>query len=908
MRKIAPFLIMLLLLSVSTDVTAKTKGPRAPRDADGFFKPTTIETPNMLTCVHKYNNLFLAISNWGFFGSEDGRQTDCETGAPAPSGRFPGTSNIEYLFQGALWIGAVVGDDTLVSVGADGWQWANDMYPCADESDPRCGIERRSFRQADPYYHEDAKSDLEYISIYTDTLNHPTWTPPDWDGSPYIPIGLEITQHSYSWSVDYAGDFILLDFKIKNITHLTPGGSKTIEDLFLGIYSDGDVGLKGDSEKHTDDICGFLEHATAHPCTFCDIEDINFCDPIDLTYICDNDGDPVDGAFDYEKSATGVLGTRVMRAAGQDVKKVSFNWWTSQGSANLDWGPMKEATWRNFGTGGFGTPEGNKNKYYMLSNGEHDYDQIESTEEHEGWLRPNPEVAADLADGGDTRFLLSFGPFNLPTDPDTFLQITIAYVAAEGLHRDPANGTWLEAGDYESFYGGLKFDNLSYNAVWAAWVYDNPVPWVQEDIDPPDCGYCTDPSELDTCFYAGDGIPDFQAAVPPPSPPLRYKTKFGEVYLRWNGYESESFIDPFTFVADFEGYRVYWGRLDKIDKMSRLESRDRVDYKRYTWNADLVPPVWRANEPPLTLDSLNKLYGSEGNDFVPEDWACQLGLEPGDGFHDSEGNIYCFEPTDYNQSIDGWMDGAKDVPIETGIRKVFATEIREGIVKPIRDTFDFEADTLMHDNLDTLWMWDINPRTGDSTRYHKFWEYEYEIGNLLASVPHYFSVTAFDFGEFANKDFGKEGKVGALEGSPLDEVVELWATNDAATVVANYPDGNGVAGTGDEEFEVKVYPNPYLGDGRYLDVNFEQITEGQSARHARELHFVNLPPECTIRIFTLDGDMVKEIKHPGRDSDWDSKIHWNMRTRNNELVSSGIYLYSVESPYGNQVGKFVIVF
>jgi hypothetical protein len=27
----------------------------------------------------------------------------------------------EYLFQGALWVGAIVGDDTLVSVGHDGW-------------------------------------------------------------------------------------------------------------------------------------------------------------------------------------------------------------------------------------------------------------------------------------------------------------------------------------------------------------------------------------------------------------------------------------------------------------------------------------------------------------------------------------------------------------------------------------------------------------------------------------------------------------------------------------------------------------------------------------------------------------------------------------------------------------------
>jgi hypothetical protein len=71
---------------------------------------------------------------------------------------------------------------------------------------------------------------------------------------------------------------------------------------------------------------------------------------------------------------------------------------------------------------------------------------------------------------------------------------------------------------------------------------------------------------------------------------------------------------------------------------------------------------------------------------------------------------------------------------------------------------------------------------------------------------------------------------------------------------------------------------------------------------------VNLPEQCTIRIYTLDGDLVKQIDHPGASTDWDSKVHWDMRTRNNELVASGIYLYSVESPFGNQVGKFVIIF
>jgi hypothetical protein len=32
-----------------------------------------------------------------------------------------------------------------------------------------------------------------------------------------------------------------------------------------------------------------------------------------------------------------------------------------------------------------------------------------------------------------------------------------------------------------------------------------------------------------------------------------------------------------------------------------------------------------------------------------------------------------------------------------------------------------------------------------------------------------------------------------------------------------------------------------------------------------------------------------------------------MRSRNNELVASGIYIYSVESVHGNSVGKIVVI-
>jgi len=42
---------------------------------------------------------------------------------------YPVNSRIEYLFNGALWVGAIVGRDTLVSVAAEGWFGIKELFP-----------------------------------------------------------------------------------------------------------------------------------------------------------------------------------------------------------------------------------------------------------------------------------------------------------------------------------------------------------------------------------------------------------------------------------------------------------------------------------------------------------------------------------------------------------------------------------------------------------------------------------------------------------------------------------------------------------------------------------------------------------------------------------------------------------
>ncbi len=102
---------------------------------------------------------------------------------------------------------------------------------------------------------------------------------------------------------------------------------------------------------------------------------------------------------------------------------------------------------------------------------------------------------------------------------------------------------------------------------------------------------------------------------------------------------------------------------------------------------------------------------------------------------------------------------------------------------------------------------------------------------------------------------------------------------------------------------VKVVPNPYLA-----------TNEWEKSQLERKLKFINLPPECTIRIFTTNGELIRTFKHNQRvrgsaqPSELGGDEWWDLRTEHNRVVSSGIYIFHVYSKdVGEQVGKFVII-
>ena len=65
-----------------------------------------------------------------------------------------------------------------------------------------------------------------------------------------------------------------------------------------------------------------------------------------------------------------------------------------------------------------------------------------------------------------------------------------------------------------------------------------------------------------------------------------------------------------------------------------------------------------------------------------------------------------------------------------------------------------------------------------------------------------------------------------------------------------------------------------------------------------------LPPECTIGIYTMTGELVNRLLHTNGSGDED----WNLTNQSGVEVAFGLYIYVVETPNGEKsVGKFSII-
>mgnify|MGYP006865006478 FL=1 len=153
------------------------------------------------------------------------------------------------------------------------------------------------------------------------------------------------------------------------------------------------------------------------------------------------------------------------------------------------------------------------------------------------------------------------------------------------------------------------------------------------------------------------------------------------------------------------------------------------------------------------------------------------------------------------------------------------------------------------------------------------------ITSPVDGLPYYYAIASYD----GYKSAEEAGQELLPAYSPLTNYKKSFDGAPVPVLPGKlYEDGDAIASLSG----ITVVPNPYLGTA-YWEVEYED-----------KIEFKNLPPVCKISIFSLAGDLIQEIQH---DNATDYEF-WNLVTKNQQSIVSGVYIYVVEAPKVSETG------
>jgi hypothetical protein len=160
--------------------------------------------------------------------------------------------------------------------------------------------------------------------------------------------------------------------------------------------------------------------------------------------------------------------------------------------------------------------------------------------------------------------------------------------------------------------------------------------------------------------------------------------------------------------------------------------------------------------------------------------------------------------------------------------------------------------------------------------------------NAANGFTYYYGVTAFDRGY--NVGSSSQGLV-KVDNCPVTQGVVYPCREELVPLEMQVDAQNDLQ-------KVYAVPNPFRSGGsRLTSENYHDFPDGI-------IRFVNVPPSCTIKIFTVSGDLVWETTHDATTGN----VEWDVTNRNSQEVASGVYLYRLEKPNGAFVyGRIAVI-
>ncbi len=351
--------------------------------------------------------------------------------------------------------------------------------------------------------------------------------------------------------------------------------------------------------------------------------------------------------------------------------------------------------------------------------------------------------------------------------------------------------------------------------------------------------------------------------------------------IRWFGRETENARDPISNLQDFEGYTLQMSP-DGVS-YTIIGWWDKVNYRGWYLNRDVdgdsveLEHRWEPlPAPPLLYDEIQNRYALNWDTCVNKPGNIVKPIDP----KKYSGFIIQGRALPITSFPNAWC--APDTS-RTAVRVRFCNDC--GPFGQRKDTILTFFPEGLNLGLDAVRMY---PSVTDTANDSSYW-YQYKISGLFPSQPVYFAVVPFDNGMVT-----------------FHQTIEPQTASPYAGAYLVYPIATDSTRKADR-LKIWVYPNPYRIDHDYSFFEKRLPVTGHPQSRKR-LNFVNLPSRCTLRIYTLDGDLVQQINHDKDPNASDSGYDfWDLLSRNAQPVAAGMYIYVVESNEGRYVGKIIII-
>ncbi|MBD3332037.1 hypothetical protein GF356_04235 [candidate division GN15 bacterium] len=913
-QKYLRFSVLLGLAVLACLTTAVARPPAAEPTVDRSTESGELAlSPQPGTAdqiVHNRGNVAVTVDNFGYIGGYSAWDL--------PSGEYPRNSGHNYLAEIMYWMGGVTASgDTLVANTADDFQGiampidGQDIYKIYLSTDTTryydydrtdtvgqgTGNPAFGWRVWDPQT-ETFAYNQKFNALASDFR---PGGPTSLQDSHYrfsdaamgsALMGLEITHTCKQWDYCYNEDFIFVELTITN------GSTEDYTDFAIGIYTDIDVGGPDGSGEN-----GRLQDLVSHDASE------------GLAWIYDNTG------FDPGwKANTGVFGTKLLKTPN-DVGLTGFRTddWAYFPSTDPDRYAMISSTdfdqslpptdqFYVMCVGGIELAAGETVEIiYALVAGDDEDDFKANADAAEelylsNYIGPEPPALPTLrAEAGDEKVHLYWGDTSeVVVDP----QSGVVDFKGYKLYRSDNQGlTW-----------GQELKNIDNNCLSVDYR-----PVVKYEV--PSAGDLVQHSYTDTGLYNGVeywyclvafdtgnaafGVDPLQngfgiagevanvVAVTPRSDPAGHYEAASTVEHQYTGSEdaSDGTVVPIVFDREelqgaeyevtFEEFfdTTYWHVVNTTtgDTVLANQTRDNGDPEYFPVAEGLRVVLRNGQRSPESMGQTSfggsdtTLVAAEASFYGPTVPTLAYSLGATDSWDTTliYGDIHYRSTYELRYTGDSTRATAADdpfygtdfvywVPFE-----VWNTTTNQRVSLGVFD-FEFDMDWDSYDLLSII-------------------NYPYDSTQSVTqfAFPHYYSWL---FG-FDDSTYNPQvGDVFTIEGAPMngeDDVFTFRVDGINASQAANELPG------------VKVVPNPYFGQYSAM-----VETDNESA-----LEFQNVPDQCTIRIYTLAGDLVETLTN----NDGDGVVRWDLLSSNRRQVAAGIYLYHVESPYGEHAGRFAVI-